>query len=77
MNPESGSPILQMQMQRLSKQLDLLKSQSEINEDQSVHSLRMPKQDCGGCRLEGRWPRLAWASGIRHFQPEKAHIKNG
>lgn len=77
MNPELDLPVLQMQTQRLSKELGLLKSQSEIKEDQSVCSFRMPKQDCGGHKLEGRWPRLAWASGIRHSRPEKAHIKNG
>ena len=77
MNPEPDSPILQMQTQRLSKGLDLMKSQSEIKEDQSVCSFWMPKQDRGGRKLEGRWPRLAWASGIRHSRPEKAHTKNG
>ena len=77
MNPEPDSPILQMQTQRLSKGLNLMKSQSEIKEDQSVCSFCMPKQDRGSRKFEGRWPRLAWASGIRHSRPEKAHTKNG
>lgn len=59
MNPEPDSPILQMQMQRLSKGLDLLKSQSEIKEGQSVCSFRMPKRDVEATSLKAGgqgWP---------------------